>query len=144
MPSRRLSDRHPFEIYLLLWTAVTSVPPAFGATPVPTSIAGALEGPAARAWAIVLCIGACLALVGLAWKRPPWPDVSVTGLLLEQIGLLLLAFGSLFYVYAIFHVTGLSGLVGAGIILAFGLACGTQAFKIWSTLRNLKPREEPS
>ena len=92
-----------------------------------------------RAWVIGLTLGCGLVLVGLAWKRPPFPKVSVTGLLLEQFGLIIVGISTLFYAVAAWRFTGWAALVPIGIVLAFGLASFAQARRIRRVLKNASP-----
>ena len=83
----RLNDRHPYEVYLLALTLASTVPASLGLAPAPASIRVQLDPTAAWIWAASLSVGAAVALVGLAWKRPRQALLSVTALLLEQVGL---------------------------------------------------------
>ena len=138
-PVRRLSDRHPFEIYLLTWAFLVSLPGALGFDALPSSVGAQMPHLAARLWAVSLTVGALVALVGLAWRRPPFPLVSVTGLLLERIGLFIVGYAAAFYSVAVLFYVGAQGLVPAGIVLGFGLACAAQALKIGRILATMKP-----
>lgn len=129
-PARKLSDRHPFEIYLLSWSFIVSVPGAVGLVPVPSSVAGQLTGWPARVWMVLLALGSAVSLVGLAWHRPPFPLVSRTGLGLERVGLVTVGWATVYYAAAIVNTVMWAGLVPGGIVLAFGLACFAQARKI--------------
>ena len=106
MPARQLTDRHPFEVYLITFAFVSSAPGALGVTGIPPSINALLPGWSGRAWVIGLTVGCGLVLAGLAWKRPPFPRVSVTGLLLERLGLIVVGISSLFYAVAAWRLTG--------------------------------------
>lgn len=140
-PARRLADRHPFEIYLLAWTFIVSAPASLGLVHVPGSVSEQLPEFAGRAWATGLAIGSATALIGLAWKRPTFPRLSVTGLLLEQVGLVAVGGSTVFYAAVAMFVVGLSALVPAGIVLAFGFACLAQARKIRALLKMSRPTQ---
>lgn len=130
MPARRLNDRHPFEVYLLLALLVSAAPAAFGFAQVPQSVEGLVSPIVGRLWVITLWAGCFVALLGLAWKRPPFPRVSVTGLLLEQVGLTIAGSASILYGAIIVQSAGVRGLISAGAVAAFGLASLAQAIKI--------------
>ena len=129
-PARRLNDRHPYEVYLLSLAFLSSLPTAAGITQPPNSISSQLPGWPARAWAVAVMIGAATALVGLAWKRPRWPLVSVTALGLEQVGVSILGAGCTVYAAAVLYTGGTNALFAGSLTLAFGLASFAQALKI--------------
>jgi len=137
-PVRRLSDRHPYEVYLLTWALITSTPGALGFATVPGSLRGQLPEWAARTWAVTLMVGAATALVGLAWRRPKATRLSVTGLSLEQIGLVTTGCATVFYSAAALLAAGLTAIVPVGVTLAFGLASFAQALKIERVLRAVR------
>lgn len=138
-PARRLSDRHPFEIYLLTWALVAVAPSAVGFVEVPASIAHQLPGWWARAWAVGLTVGCVTALTGLAWRRPRFPLVSPTALGMEQVGLTIVGVSTLLYGASLLVTVGSSGMFAAGIQIGFGLACFAQVWKIQQVLRQSRP-----
>lgn len=138
-PVRKLSDRHPFEIYVLVWALVTSFPAAVGVTDVPASMSRQLPGWPARAWAIALTVGCLTALVGLVWPRPAFPFVSPTALGMEQVGLTIVGVAAVLYAVAALFNVGWSALVPAGVIVGFGFACFAQCWKIDRVLRQSRP-----
>ena len=113
----RLSDRHPFEVYLLALALFTSVLGAAGITPPPASVRVALNPIAGRVWALALAIGCVVALVGIAWHRPK-VGLTVTGLILEQVGLFIVSAATIYYCCIAFYVTG-----GTRAVLAFIATC---------------------
>lgn len=129
-PARRLNDRHPYEVYLLTLAFLSSLPTAAGVTSPPNSITSQLPGWPARLWAYAVLIGAATALVGLAWKRPRFPLVTVTGLLLEQVGIVILGAACTVYAVAVMFTGGTNALFAGSLTLAFGLASFAQARKI--------------
>jgi hypothetical protein len=139
MPARQLTDRHPFEVYLISFAFVSSAPGALGFTGIPPSISALLPGWSARAWVIGLTVGCGLVLTGLAWKRPPFPRVSVTGLLLERFGLIVVGISTIFHAVAAWRLTGDAALIPIGIILAFGCASFAQARRISRVLKTASP-----
>lgn len=137
-PMRKLGDRHPFEIYILAACALSSLPSAVGVTEVPPSIAGDLTGWQARAWVVGLMLGSLAALFGLGWPRPAFPNISVTGLALERVGLTVVGWSTAFYAGAIIKAVGWPGIINASMALAFGLACFVQAHKIRNVLKTAR------
>ena len=133
----RLSDRHPFEVYLLALTLLAAVPASFGVAPAPATIRVQLDPTAARLWAIALMVGAAVALVGLCWKRPR-QGLSVTGLGLEQVGLTFVGAATVFYAACAFLAAGTPALIPLGTVLAFGVASFRQAWKIHRILKALQ------
>lgn len=131
--------RNPFEIYLLALSLVSTAPLALGFTRPPTSLSSEL-GVWARVWGIALCIGSLVALVGIMWRRPKNPiKFSVTGLVVEQVGLVAVGGATIYYATAILLLVGNRGLVTSGIVLAYGAAAATQAWRIHRFLRGLEP-----
>jgi hypothetical protein len=133
----RLSDRHPFEVYLLALTLLASVPASLGFAPAPATIRVQLDPTMARVWAISLTVGAVTALVGLSWKRPKH-GLSVNGLLLEQVGLTFVGAATVFYSACAFYAVGLSSIIPVGTVMAFGVASFRQAWKIHRILKVLQ------
>lgn len=138
-PARRLNDRHPYEIYLLVFTVISTAPGALGIIDVPRSIAGQLTGWQADMWVWGLFIGSLIALAGLAWKRPPYPRITVDGLLLEAVGLVIVGGATIFYAGAVINTGGTNALYAAGVTLAFGAASIAQALKIRRILLDSRP-----
>jgi hypothetical protein len=139
MPARQLTDRHPFEVYLITFGFVSSAPGALGITGIPPSINALLDGWSARLWVIGLTVGCGMVLVGLAWKRPRFPKVSVTGLLWERIGLIIVGISCGFYAVAAWRLTGDAAFIPIGIVSGFGLACFAQANRIGRVLKSASP-----
>jgi hypothetical protein len=134
---QRLSDRHPFEVYLLALTLIAAVPASFGLAPAPATIRVQLDPHAARLWAIALMVGAATALIGLAWKRPK-RGLSVTGLGLEQVGLTFVGAATIFYAVCAFLAAGWPAMIPVGTVMAFGVASFRQAWKIHRILKVLQ------
>jgi hypothetical protein len=129
------SSRNSFELYLLILGLVTGAPLLWGAPP-PMSAAALLDPVQVKLWAVLLVGGCFVALIGVWWTWWAWlarfhPGIRpslATGLLLEQVGLVAVAVGTIIFAYAIVAVGG-SPLV-AGLVLGFGLACATRAVRI--------------
>jgi hypothetical protein len=129
------SSRNSFELYLLFLGLITGAPLLWGGPP-PMSAAALLNPVQVKVWALLLVGGCAVALVGVWWTWWAWlarfnpgirPNLA-TGLLLEQVGMVSVAVGTIIFAYAIVAVRG-SPLV-AGLVLGFGLACATRAVRI--------------
>lgn len=134
-----LPDRHPYEIYLTLFVLATSLPSALGITPLAPSIRGVLDPWVGRTWVIILSISAGLVLIGISWRRPRGSNrVSVTGVLIEQVGLVAIAMGSAIYTYSAFHLAGLAALTQVGYVAGYGIASASLALRIQKVIRGLR------
>lgn len=109
-------SRHSFELYGLGLCVAFGFPLIFG-NATPGSIAATLSPLQQDIWGVMLCLGATIAIVGIAWKD------RVTGIILEQIGLMAVGCSTILYALVILYATGSSGYLSAGIIGSFGLAC---------------------
>lgn len=120
----RPSARHPFEVYLLLLSIVSGLPILFG-SPAPGSIEAAMPHWGVRVWGAGLALGAVVALLGVLKTRPDSKarTVSVTGLVLEQVGLVMVASSTLLYVVVALVYVGVSAIVPIGIVAAYGISC---------------------
>lgn len=77
-------------------------------------------------WGALLSGGSALALAGMALQ-------SVNGIILEQIGSVVVGSATVFYSVLVLFVFGTDGVLPVGIILAWGLAC----FVRWVQLQKL-------
>lgn len=111
-----LSGRHPFEVFLLTMCAVSGVPLAFGA-PRPGSINSQLPEALAVGWGITLALGSVTALAGIWWRN------RVSGIILEQIGLVAVGWAAIIYGAAAVIFAGWSAALPASLVLGFGVAC---------------------
>lgn len=127
MPYRNIRLRYPFEVYLLALAAFTSAPGALGKPKTsPGAIESLLEPWQVRFWTVSLCLGAILALSGIFWSVKNAKS-QMTGLILEQVGLIICGFAGVIYVICIWTEIGNSGLVASGIVLGFAVAAFAQA-----------------
>jgi hypothetical protein len=141
MPLRtqQLSGRHPFEIFMLALTLVTGAPVLLGVTPRPGSMNALVSSTYVHIWAGALVIGASLALIGVAWKRPKDPRLmSVTGLSLEQVGLVMVAAATLFYTAVLLLSDTPGAGVAIGTILAYGSSCAVRAWQLQGIIRGTR------
>lgn len=109
-------SRHPFEIFLLIML-IFSVTPLLWGAPAPISIEALLPTPVIKLWAATASLGSLVALLGIIWPR------RVIGMVIEQVGLVMVGVAACFYGAAIWIVTGEVGRVPGAIISAFGLSC---------------------
>lgn len=125
------STRHPFEVFLLALSVLSGLPVLIAGT-APDSITDALNDWAARAWGGGLAIGGAIALLGiyLTRPRPHATKISVTGLVVEQVGLVVVGGACLVYAAAVLLYFGLQGVGPAGIVLAYGVSCGWRWLQI--------------
>jgi hypothetical protein len=77
-------------------------------------------------WGIMLTLGSAVALVGMAIQ-------SINGILLEQIGSVMVGVATLFYSALAFYVVGWTAVQIVGIVAAWGMACLVR----WSQLQAL-------
>lgn len=132
----QMAGRHPFEIFMLLLAAVTSIPSLLGAAPEPGSIEEALPGWASFSWQVALVIGSVMALVGIWWRE------RATGLILEQLGLALVGVAGVIYAFSVWSVVGVAAAIPGGIILGFGIACIVRWRQIQRTINAVHAEEK--
>lgn len=123
-----MSGRHPFELYLLYLTLLVSVPIVLGAAPRPGSVADLLPDLMAWGWSLILAVGSAVALLGIFWRE------RVTGLIAEQVGLVLVGVATLAYTVMVFHAVGDDGLVQIAIVGGYGASCIRRYFQIQQIL----------
>jgi len=119
---------------------VSALPTTLGRAPQPGSITAQVDPSAALAWSIALALGSGIALLGVAWPRPKDDShMSVTALILEQVGLVTVGVATVFYVSTICMTVGPSASIPAGLITAFGASCLWRAWQIQRVLRQIEP-----
>ena len=67
-------------------------------------------------WGVMLCLGSLASLVGMLFQ-------TVNGIILEQVGSVMVGATTVFYSTLAIYVVGPSAIQTVGIILAWGLAC---------------------
>lgn len=91
---------------------------------------GSLEAVVPRwgviAWGLTLTLGSAAALVGMAMQ-------TLNGVIIEQVGSVMVGVATTFYSVLAFVTIGLDAVQSVGIILAWGLAC----FIRWAQLQAL-------
>lgn len=128
-------SRHPFQIFIMVLCALVGIPVLFGDA-TPGSISETLPHGFRQAWALLLSIGATVTLIGGAWRN------RVTGLLIEQVGLVSAGGATLVYGAALLTTAGKTGYVAAAQIGAFGGACLWRWWQIQRQLRTAHKIEE--
>lgn len=111
-----LSSRHPFEIFTLVLCILVGVPLIFGDA-TPGSVADVLPTWAENFWGVGLGLGATVGLAGVAWPE------RYTGILIEQVGLVILGVAILLYAAMGLISLGSNFLVPGAIVTAFGGSC---------------------
>lgn len=110
---------HPFQTLIMFLCVITGIPILFGKAPAPASLEAALPLHIVYLWSGAISLGALLTLAGMFFRT------KVSGLLTEQLGLVLVGVACLFYAgIAIVTLGATSGAaVPAGIVFACGVAC---------------------
>ena len=83
----------------------------------PDSLESVLPDWAVFGWGLMLAFGSALTLFGM-WRQ------TVNGIILEQVGCVIVAATTIFYSGIVFWKVGPTGIQTVGIILAWGLSCG--------------------
>jgi len=143
------SGRHPFEVFVLVLGLVVGSPLLWGA-PTPGTTTELLGPFWSRVWGYILVIGCLVALTGVWWTwwrwltrwRSRWrwagrwlPAVHPrfdTGLLIEQVGLVAVAVGTVIYAIGVIAAEEQNNgrYVPAALIGGFGLAALWRAGQI--------------
>lgn len=131
----RPPDRHPYEYFLLIVSAVFSGLDLLDLVPTPASIRQQVPG-AAWLWSGLLFVGSVTALVSLFWPRKRGVT-NFTALLVEQVGLVTVGVTTVFYGAVILINTGVMGAQPALMNIGFGTASITQAFLIQRYIRDV-------
>jgi hypothetical protein len=108
---------------------VSGVTLLFG-EPTPGSIDAALNPAARYAWALLLTLGSVLVLLGTTW-----PGNDRDALIIEQIGMVAVGFGTLVYGAAIFAASTEGRGTAAALTLGFGFASLRRVVKIQRTFQ---------
>lgn len=111
------AGRHPFQTYLLSLCVVSVVPQILGRRTA-TSIEALLPHWIAAAWLYALATGALVALIGSRMPRRHY----ASALVVEQLGLFIVAGPAFVYALAIMLYAGWGGIPAASLVFAFGVA----------------------
>lgn len=120
--------RNSFEIFLLASCVLSGTTSLFGDAE-PSTLQRALDAWMVVAWALLLTLGGGAGLFGIALRSASW------GLLVERIGMYLLAGASLAYGIAVIVANGKAALFAGLFTIAFGLAAVARAIQITRTVR---------
>ena len=112
-----MTARHPFELFMLVVCLFAGIPTIADGPPAPQSIEALLPQLLVLGWGISLSVGAFIALLGIFLFG------AATGIILEQVGLVMVGTACVFYGIAIWIVIGVTGAVSGGIVFGFGCAC---------------------
>lgn len=125
---RPTGEANPFEVYLLVACVLVGFL-IFGAEARPQSITSLLPPLLRIVWAIMLCVGGALALIGLYWPGDPFTGVEIKRIGLYSVGIGALAWGTAAAFYGpIGRPTAISNI-------AFALACATRLVQISRRIR---------
>lgn len=105
----------PRALFILVLSVFSGIT-AFALRAAPRSLEEVMPHWAVMTWGILLSLGSLLALAGMAKQ-------TLNGILLEQVGSVVVAAATIFYAGIALYVTGLHAAQTAGIILAWGLSC---------------------
>lgn len=95
----------------------------------PQSLESVLPTWAVMTWGIVLCLGSLVTLTGIALQ-------SLNGVILEQVGSVMVASATIFYSLVALKVVGVSSFSVTGIVLAYGLACLIRWFQLQALINH--------
>ena len=138
MNDARPSSPHPFELFTLGLCVLAGLPLLFGDAR-PGSIAELLTDVQGDLWGGMLVFGAFTCLTGIFWPN------RITGIVLEQVGLVAVGLASLFYAVVVLVSVGLTGAYATLYVVGFGLSCLWRYFQLLNylrTLRHLSDQEE--
>ena len=130
---RRLSDAHPFEVFIPFLCVLAGIPLLFSG-PAPGTIEESLPEFLVTLWGIELALGGALTLTGIGVGSRP----------MEKFGLSLLAAASTVYALVLLATSWPVAIVSAAIVAGFGITC-IAVIRWWRThevVRKL-PRREP-
>ena len=85
------------------------------------------------AWGALLTLGSAITLLGMLRQ-------TVTGIILEQVGCIMVAATTVFYSGVVFYELGSQALQSVGIILAWGLSCVLRYVQLQILINNAAAR----
>lgn len=95
----------------------------------PQSLESTLPNWAVLAWGVLLTVGSAVTLTGMWFQNP-------TGIIIEQVGSVVVSATTLFYSGIAFWILGAGALQGVGIITAWGLSCALRWFQLQALLND--------
>jgi hypothetical protein len=123
------SQKNPHQAFLLVYSALVSLPVLFGGNSGSGSLDTELGKYGVVAWAVCLLVGSVVAAVGEFWRGHTW-----TALVLESAGLSLLVLGGTLFSVALF-AQGEDARTVALLLASYAAAC---AWRIGQCIRRLK------
>lgn len=104
--------------------ALNAAPDTLNATLPPWAVFG---------WGLLLAGGSATALVGMLRQ-------TIGGIILEQVGCVMVAATTVFYSGIVFWLLGFAAVQSVGIILAWGLSCGLRWIQLQVLINNAASR----
>lgn len=123
--------RAVFILALSVFTGITAI--ALDAAP--KSLDAILSDWVIVTWGILLTLGSAITLVGMIRQ-------TVGGIVIEQIGCVMVAATTIFYSTLAFIEIGVDALQNVGIILAWGLSCAVRWVQLQMLINNAASRAE--
>lgn len=118
--------RHPFQVFTLLLAVASGVPLLLGDA-APGTVEATLSPAAVTFWGVSLVAGAGTTLAGMLWPR------RITGMALEQVGLVAIGTASAIYTVCIFSFWGIRGVTAAAYVMGFA----TASFWRWGQIQQV-------
>lgn len=133
-----LPNREPFEVSLLLFGVIVGSATLITLIPAPPAIQAQTRVFGDLVWVSALVLGAAVALAGIFWPRK-LGVVKITPLLLEQVGLVLVAGATFVYAVSLVVTNGFDRSVyAAGLNMAFCIPALIQGRRIQRRLNAFK------
>lgn len=123
---------HVFELVFLVVGTLVAAPLVAGAIPAPDSTASFVPPGLLQVWAWMLLAGSLTGLLGLLWAGR-----VVTGMVLERVGLIVLAGAVILHVAGTAATLAAPAIVPVSIAGAFGLACILRSLQVRTEIRDL-------
>lgn len=123
--------RAVFILALSVFSGLTAV--ALGAAP--DSLSALLPRWVVLVWAILLALGSATTLFGMSRQ-------TVNGIVIEQIGSVMVAATTLFYSGIAIWQIGIDAIQGIGIIFAWGLSCGARWIQLQALINDAVGRAQ--
>ena len=86
-------------------------------------------------WGVLLALGSLISLVGMAFQ-------TMNGIILEQVGSVMVGATTVFYSTLAIYVVGPSAIQTIGIILAWGLACFVRWIQLQILIHSAVKRQQ--
>lgn len=122
----------PRAVFILAMSVFSGIT-AIALEAAPETLEASMPGWAVTGWGILLTLGSAVTLLGMMRQTPG-------GIIVEQIGCVMVAATTVFYSGVAFSVIGGDALQNVGIILAWGLACGLRWIQLQALLNDVAAR----